>query len=101
MAALPLLPLFAHGPAAGRASMVARAGLFVGLVCLLLVASTLVNSWNVRKAKLAETYSEASNMAKALAQHADDTLRGADSMLVGLVDRLETEGNSPEALKRI
>lgn len=40
-------------------------------------------------------------MARALAQHAGSTVRVADTVLVGVVERLENDGSGPAALARL
>ena len=41
------------------------------------------------------------NLARSLTQHAEDSFELADTVLVGLVDRLETDGTSPAAVAKI
>ncbi|WP_019142824.1 GGDEF domain-containing protein [Noviherbaspirillum massiliense] len=81
--------------------ILARAVAFVILVCVSLVAVEAWTSWRARDNWLRETASITSNMARALAQHADDTIRTADTILVGLVDRLEVEGMDAASLGRL
>ena len=74
--------------------MIVKATIFVILVCLSLV---LVDGWRTYSArisemKLAETAT--TNLARALAQHAEDTIKGADTALIGLIERLEVDGLS-------
>lgn len=71
-----------------------KATVFVILVCLSLV---LVDGWRtysarINEMKLAETTT--TNLARALAQHAEDTLKVADTALIGLIERLEVDGLS-------
>ncbi|MBI3710083.1 MAG: PAS domain S-box protein [Proteobacteria bacterium] len=41
------------------------------------------------------------NLVRAIAQHAEDTVRTTDAVLVGLVDRVEVDGTKPESLARL
>jgi diguanylate cyclase (GGDEF)-like protein len=72
--------------------MMVKATAFVVLVCLSLV---LVDGWRTYNArvyemKIAETTT--TNLARALAQHAEDSIKEADTILIGLVERLEVDG---------
>lgn len=84
-----------------RISITSLAGIFVILVCLSLVFVDGWRSWTARKIQLHEATIATSNMARALAQHADDTIKEADTALVGLVERVQTDGISPSALARL
>lgn len=75
--------------------------IFVILVCLSLVFIDGWRSWTARKIQLHEMEVSTANMARAIAQHADDTIKEADTALVGLVERVQTDGTSPAALKRL
>jgi PAS domain S-box-containing protein len=44
---------------------------------------------------------EIANLARSLTQHADDTFELTDTILVGLVDRLQTDGTGPTAIEKI
>ncbi len=52
-------------------------------------------------AKLREAETSTSNMAKALAQHAEDTIGGIDNVLVGLVEMQEQNSGQTERLNRL
>ncbi len=41
------------------------------------------------------------NMARAITQHADDTIKAADTALLGIVERVEADGIAPVALERL
>lgn len=62
---------------------------FVLVVTFSLISILAWNSWNKRIAKLQEAKTSTANMARALAQHAEDTINGIDNVLVGLIETLE------------
>jgi diguanylate cyclase (GGDEF)-like protein len=74
---------------------------FVVLVCLSLTAEFVWSRWNVRHAQLSEKQTATSNMARALAQHAENTVKVADTVLLGVVERLETDGTGAASLARL
>ncbi|WP_220034065.1 sensor domain-containing diguanylate cyclase [Aquipseudomonas alcaligenes] len=74
---------------------------FVALVCLSLVAIDGWLIWKARQVQLRDAEIETSNLASALARQASDTLKKADTVLFGLVERLQVEGTSPEHLQRL
>jgi diguanylate cyclase (GGDEF)-like protein len=77
------------------------ATLFVVLVCVLLVAITAWSAWNARQVQLRELNTATENMARSLAQQADDTFKIADTALLGLAERILNDGISPQALQRL
>ncbi|KAF3999293.1 sensor domain-containing diguanylate cyclase [Glaciimonas immobilis] len=77
------------------------AGFFVVLVCVSLVFVDGLRSWTARTTQLHEMDIATSNMARAIAQQADDTIKEADTVLVGLVERIQTDGVNPAALGRL
>ncbi len=84
---------------AGNAKL--KAILFVLLVCLSLAGIGGWSLWKARAARLQEASTVTANMTRALAQHATDTLRAADSMLLGLVERFEVDGMNEASLPRL
>jgi diguanylate cyclase (GGDEF)-like protein len=79
----------------------AAAVAFVALVCLSLIAEVTWSRWHARTLELSEKRSTTSNMARALAQHAENTIKEADTALVGMVERVETNGTDPASLRRL
>jgi diguanylate cyclase (GGDEF)-like protein len=74
--------------------MIVKATVFVVLVCLSLV---MLDGWRTYSARLYEmkiAETTTANLARALAQHADDTIKSSDTALVGLIERLEVDGIS-------
>lgn len=74
---------------------------FVVLVCLSLLAIQLWMTLRAREVQLNEAARESANLAQSVAQHAYDTIKAADTALVGLVERVETDGVSDLALARM
>ncbi|UVE16959.1 sensor domain-containing diguanylate cyclase [Pseudomonas sp. LS44] len=77
------------------------ARLFVVSVALSLILGVAWMIDAARDARLQEAQSSTSNLAYALARHAQDTLIKADTVLVGLVERLQTDGQGPAAMPRL
>ena len=74
---------------------------FVVLVCLSLLAIQLWMTLRAREVQLNEAARESANLAQAVAQHAYDTIKEADTVLVGLVERMEADVASGTELERI
>ncbi|SFU25918.1 hypothetical protein [Paraburkholderia aspalathi] len=81
-----------------RPSIIWRAISFVALACLFLVVLNGCRSWNAQSVDLGETHVASANLARAMAQQADDTLKEADIALLGMVERLELDGIGPPLL---
>ena len=77
------------------------ATVFVGLVCISILALHIFFSWNVHNKDIDDAQVATANLSRALAEHAEATLTSADSVLFGIVQRLEVEGNDREALARL
>ncbi|SFU38691.1 GGDEF domain-containing protein [Pseudoduganella namucuonensis] len=84
-----------------RFSITFWATVFVATVCLSLVAIDGWRSLNARGELLAATERTTSNLARSMAQHADDTIKAADTSLADIVERIETDGTGPAALRRL
>ena len=84
-----------------RHAIVVRALAFVIIVCVLLVALDIWRSWNARVVELNEMSTATANISRAAAQQADDTLKEADTAILGIVERVEFDGNDPAALARL
>ena len=95
----PGSPAVAALRSAGNARF--KALLFVLLVCLSLAGMGAWSLWKSRVAQMQEASTVTANMTRALAQHATDTLQAADSILLGLVERLEVDGMSEASLPRL
>lgn len=74
---------------------------FVILVCVSLILVQGWVTWRAREVQLMEAERAASNLARSVGQHAYDTIKGADTALVGLVERLEADSFTESNLDRI
>lgn len=86
---------------AQQASLPFRAAVFVALACVAILAMSGWREWSSRQADLKNAEVDMANLARSLTQHADDTFELADTILTGLVNRLETEGTEPAAIAKI
>ena len=77
------------------------ATVFVIFVCITLVAMEGWFAWNNRKDDLYDAEIHTANLAQALAQHADDTVKKADTVVFGLIERIENYGMSPTNLQSL
>ncbi|BBU33183.1 hypothetical protein BTHE68_69170 (plasmid) [Burkholderia sp. THE68] len=84
-----------------RHSLTSRMTVFIVVVCVLLIGTDVWRSVAARRVQMDEMTSATSNLARAMAQHANDTFKEADTTLIGMVERVEEDGTSPEALARI
>ncbi|MBC9251825.1 hypothetical protein A9179_16260 [Pseudomonas alcaligenes] len=77
------------------------ARIFVVLVCLSLVATDGWLIWRSRAIQLRDAEVETSNLASALARQATDTLKKADTVLIGMVERLQDGTSTPQQRQRL
>jgi diguanylate cyclase (GGDEF)-like protein len=84
-----------------KVSVALRTSAFVVLVCASLIAVDSWRSWTARTVQLHEMDVASSNVARAMATQAENTIKEADVSLVGIVERVETDGASPTALARL
>ncbi|MBW8717922.1 MAG: GGDEF domain-containing protein [Variovorax paradoxus] len=82
-------------------SITARTMAFVAVVCLSLLAIDFWNSWEARTDQLQQMNVATSNLSRAMAQQADDTIKKADTVLVGMVERVEHDGTDPSDVARL
>lgn len=57
--------------------------------------------WKARQVQIQEATAATGNMTRALAQHIQDSMRTADGVLLGLVERVEEDGTGAPALQRL
>jgi PAS domain S-box-containing protein len=68
---------------------------------LLVAALDAVNLWHEHSGVIDRSRESTANVAQSVAQHTEVTFRAIDSALVGVVERLETEGRTAAALERL
>jgi diguanylate cyclase (GGDEF)-like protein len=71
------------------------------LACGLLVALAAVTDWRGRMQQLKEAEATSRNISLALARHAEDTFRQADTTLIFLAERLEHDERNPASLHKL
>ena len=84
-----------------RPSIAFRTTAFVVVVCAILLAIDGWNSWQSRSDQLEQMGVATSNLARAMAQQADDAIKKADTVLVGMVERVEHEGTEQADVARL
>jgi len=85
-----------HGAATQRMAL-----LFLLLVVASMVGLDAWQSWTARTQALRTAEITTSNLARSLTQHAEDTVKESDTVLLGLVERFQSDGTSPAALARL
>jgi diguanylate cyclase (GGDEF)-like protein/PAS domain S-box-containing protein len=84
-----------------RLSASATTIVFVLSVCAILIGHEAIRIWTSRDAALQDAQKDTENLARSLAQHADDTIRMVESILNGTVERLEAGSRDDAALQRL
>jgi diguanylate cyclase (GGDEF)-like protein/PAS domain S-box-containing protein len=74
------------------------AAAFVSLACIAILALSGWREWTSRAVDLKNAEVDMANLARSLTQHAEDTIELADATLMGLVNKLETDGTKPAAI---
>ncbi|WP_137175127.1 sensor domain-containing diguanylate cyclase [Massilia sp. HP4] len=80
---------------------VRNAVLFVVALCLLLLTIQVSDGWRARKERLADVAVATTNMSHALAAQAESAVRVVDTVLAGVVERVETDGADGAARPRL
>jgi len=75
--------------------------LFIAAVCISLIAISIWGVFNSLEYHLHDKETEMSNLSKALSSSIAATLTQADTMILGVKQRLEAEGTSAENLKNL
>jgi len=75
--------------------------IFVVLVCLSLLTIDAFQTWRAYQVRLNDSNVLAANLVRSLAQQAEDTIKEADTILVGMVERVDVDGISAANLKRL
>lgn len=94
-------PLIGNANVAHRFSLTSRMTLFIFIMCAILVGTDIWLSLAARTVQLNEMTTATSNLARAMSQHANDTIKEADTVLSGVVERVEHDGTAPAALERL
>jgi diguanylate cyclase (GGDEF)-like protein/PAS domain S-box-containing protein len=85
----------------GKARVPLRVAGFVALACVAILALSGWREWESRQVDLTNAEVDMANLAGSLTQHAEDTFDLADTILTGMVDRMEVGGTSPAAVAKI
>lgn len=78
-----------------------QAGVFVIIVAATLILFNSWQIWNAHQRDLRSAEHESANLARSLAQHADDTFMQVDGNLLDLTERLQNDGLGPSQLTRL
>lgn len=78
-----------------------RAIALIAVVCIGVVGHDLLRTWEDRSRQLASAQREAVNLTLSADQHAEDAFRIADTVLTGLVERVEVDGTEPAQRDRL
>lgn len=78
-----------------------RAVAFVAFTCLCLIAMDVWEGWRARVVQLKEVEVAASNLSRAAAQDVEDTITQSDMALLGIVERIESEGTGDVSMARM
>ncbi|MES2102690.1 MAG: diguanylate cyclase [Pseudomonadota bacterium] len=84
-----------------RSSMLTLAVSFVVLVCLSLIILEGWSSWLARGTTLKEAQIDVQNLTRSVAQHAEDTIKKADTVLFSLVGEVEQTSTHPDLLLKL
>ncbi|MCU1750200.1 sensor domain-containing diguanylate cyclase [Pseudomonas sp. 6D_7.1_Bac1] len=75
--------------------------LFVAVVCFSLIAISTWGVFNSLEYHLRDKETEMSSLSKTLSSNIEATITQADTVLLGVKERLESEGSDAEILKRL
>lgn len=99
----PLMPDDAqYRPALKSDSSAQRmAILFVALVVVSLIVLDVWQTLTARAQAMHVSEITTSNLARSLAQHAEDTIKQSDTVLLGLIERIQVDGTAPAEVQRL
>ena len=86
---------------AAKRPAVRNAVLFMAALALLLLTIQISDAWRARKERLAEVAVATTNMSHALAAQGESAVRVVDTVLAGVVERIETDGIDGAAAQRL
>ncbi|MCS3408068.1 GGDEF domain-containing protein [Serratia sp. AKBS12] len=78
-----------------------QAAVFVIIVAVTLIVLNAWQIWHARQIDLKTAENTSSNLARSLAQHADDTFKQVDNTLLELTERLDHDGRGPAQRARL
>ncbi|CAI0740266.1 sensor domain-containing diguanylate cyclase [Serratia ficaria] len=78
-----------------------QAGVFILIVAVTLILFNSWQIWNAHQRDLRSAEHESANLARSLAQHADDTFMQVDGNLLDLTERIQTDGLGQPQLLRL
>lgn len=84
-----------------RVSASGATALFVLAVCLTVILHEIVRIWTQYEDAISDIRKDTSNLARSMIQHAEDTFRIADAILINSVERIEGEGRDTATLERL
>lgn len=84
-----------------NSALLLRATGFILLTCLLLIGMDIFRSLESRQARLDEAGVDTGNLARSMAQFSRELLLEADTVTFDMRQRVETDGTSPEKLRRL
>jgi hypothetical protein len=98
-----LLPWKRRDEARGSASssLGLRSGAYAAMACAALLGLEAWNVWQDRDARIEDIGTVTANMTRSLAQHTEDLLDRADTVLAELAERVSADGTTPGALARL
>ena len=77
----------------------------MALICLFLIGGFVFDAWTSRVQTITRATENATNLVQSVAQHAENAVRGADAILIGMVERIQVdgaeEGGTRERLRRV
>jgi len=94
-------PSIADKAKRAKLSVTAGAICFFILVCLSLFGLSGWQIWTAHEQQMRESTMSSGDLTRSLAQHADSSIKGADTVLIGLVWNLEREAWSTAYLGRL
>jgi diguanylate cyclase (GGDEF)-like protein/PAS domain S-box-containing protein len=84
-----------------RLSASATTVAFVLSVCAVLIGHEAFRIWTSRDVTLQDARKDTANLARSLAQHAEDTIRTVDAVLISMVERMEVGSHDGSAIERL
>jgi diguanylate cyclase (GGDEF)-like protein len=84
-----------------RNNVLRLASVFAALASISILALHIFFSWSLHNKDLDDAQVATANLARALTEHAEATFTSADSVLFGIVQRLEVDGMGRESLAHL